>query len=103
MNSLVKNKLPELNELCRKHHVRRLTLFGSAADGGFEAGSSDLDFLVEFELLPPAQHARNFFSLLRDLEELFHRSIDLLEPEPITNPYLLRAIEESKVSLYDAA
>ena len=39
----------ELRELCRRFHVRRLDLFGSAAGDDFDAERSDLDFLVEFE------------------------------------------------------
>jgi predicted nucleotidyltransferase len=37
-----------LTELCQKHHIRRLSLFGSALKG--TAGrDSDVDLLVEFE------------------------------------------------------
>ena len=37
-----------LAELCRKHHIRRLSLFGSVMKG--TAGrDSDVDLLVEFE------------------------------------------------------
>jgi uncharacterized protein len=37
-----------LAELCRKHHIRRLSLFGSVLKG--TAGrDSDVDLLVEFE------------------------------------------------------
>ena len=37
----------ELRELCRRYHVRRLDLFGSAARGDFVPARSDLDFLVD--------------------------------------------------------
>lgn len=37
-----------MTELCQKHHIRRLSLFGSALKG--TAGrDSDVDLLVEFE------------------------------------------------------
>jgi predicted nucleotidyltransferase len=39
----------ELRALCRRFHVRRLDLFGSAARGDFDPERSDVDFLVEFE------------------------------------------------------
>jgi uncharacterized protein len=35
-------------EFCRKHHVRRLALFGSVLGEGF-GPESDVDVLVEFE------------------------------------------------------
>ena len=38
----------ELQELCRRFHVLRLEVFGSATDARRFAGS-DLDFLVEFQ------------------------------------------------------
>jgi hypothetical protein len=38
-----------LQALCRRSHVRRLELFGSAARGDFDAGRSDVDFRVEFD------------------------------------------------------
>ena len=39
---------PLLAELCRKHDVRVLKLFGSAARGE-DTPASDIDLLVEFE------------------------------------------------------
>lgn len=37
-----------LAELCRRHHIRRLALFGSTLSGRAQA-TSDIDLLVEFE------------------------------------------------------
>ena len=39
----------ELRALCRRFHVRRLDLFGSAARGDFDPERSDIDLLVEFD------------------------------------------------------
>src|SRR5690606_31604831 len=38
----------QLAALCRKHHIRKLSLFGSAARNGMNP-ASDVDLLVEFE------------------------------------------------------
>jgi uncharacterized protein len=43
----------ELRALCRRFHVRRLDLFGSAARGDFDPERSHLDFLVEFDRAHP--------------------------------------------------
>lgn len=51
----------ELERLCRQYHGRRLELFGSAAVGLDRPGESDFDFLVEFELVTPGEHANAFF------------------------------------------
>jgi hypothetical protein len=95
--------MADLFQLCRRYRVRRLALFGSAADDRFDPVTSDLDFLVEFEPLSPAEHADCYFGLLAALEDLFSRPVDLLERAPITNPYLLEAIRESEAVLYEAA
>jgi predicted nucleotidyltransferase len=42
-----------LATLCRRFHVRRLDLFGSAAEGSFNPERSDLDFLVTLEAQSP--------------------------------------------------
>jgi predicted nucleotidyltransferase len=72
-----------LGELCRRFHVRRLELFGSAARGVGEP--RDLDFLVEFEPLPPGQRAPAYFGLLRELEALFGRPVDLVMATAVRN------------------
>ena len=54
MTSLFRERMAEIEALCRRFHVRRLEIFGSAASGQDKAGESDMDFLVEFNPLPPA-------------------------------------------------
>ena len=66
--ALVEAKLPALRALCRSFGVRRLDLFGSAATGRFDPARSDLDFLVEFESMPPGGYAHAYFGLLEQLE-----------------------------------
>lgn len=103
MNPMIHDKLEELRDLCLKHRVERLDVFGSAARDDFDPMMSDVDFLVEFEPMSPAEHADSFFGLLEDLERLFRRRVDLLESEPIANPYLWQAIKRSRKILYEAA
>lgn len=103
MDASVLARLDEIQRICRRWRVQRLALFGSAASGGFVPGESDLDFIVEFEPLAPAERADAFFGLEADLQALFGIAIDLLEDEALRNPYLRRSIERSKVNLYEAA
>jgi Nucleotidyltransferase domain len=58
VDALVREKLEQGAELCRRHSVLRLSLFGSAVRQDFDAARSDLDFLVDFEPLSPARDAR---------------------------------------------
>jgi predicted nucleotidyltransferase len=96
----VERNLPALTELCRRFGVRRLDLFGSAATGHFDPARSDLDFLVEFDDMPPSPYAKAFWGLREGLERLFGRQIDLLTEPALVNPYLRRQIESEKRSLF---
>ena len=103
MASIVDEKTREIILLCEKHDVSRFVLFGSAALRQQKIAFNDLDFLVEFRPMSPKRHANSFFGLLEDLEQLFGVSIDLVEREPIRNPYFLESIERNQVVIYEAA
>src|SRR5437879_3562121 len=102
MIELIEQHRPELAELCRRFRVKTLELFGSAADGTWEADRSDLDFLVEFLALERGELAPDYFGLLHSLEDLFHRKIDLVMPRAIRNPYFLRGVSHSRQVIYAA-
>jgi hypothetical protein len=61
-----------------------------------------VDFLVEFKPLEPGRLADAYFGLLAALQELLRRDVDLVTPKAVTNPYFLRAINESRRMLYAA-
>ena len=92
----------ELAELCRRHHVLRLALFGSATRDDFDPQRSDFDFLVDFETLPPGQYADAYFGLLESLERLLGRPVDLVVASAIKNPYFRQSIEQTQALLYAA-
>ncbi|QDU65297.1 nucleotidyltransferase family protein [Engelhardtia mirabilis] len=102
MIDLLSKRLEEVRALCRRHRLRRLDLFGSAATGRFDPASSDLDFIVEFEDEDPVARADAFFGLLADLEDLFERRIDLVVESAVTNPYLRDEIDETRQPLFAA-
>lgn len=102
MNSIVRDKARDVAEICRRRRVLRLAVFGSAASSSFDPASSDLDFIVEFYPLPPAAHADSYFGLQDDLEGLFGRPVDLVEPGPIRNPYFRQAVQRTQVLVYAA-
>jgi predicted nucleotidyltransferase len=92
----------ELRDLCRRFHVRRLEVFGSAAHGDFDPARSDIDFLVEFEPLQPGAYVDAFFDLKEGLEKLFGRPVDLVSAASIRNPYFRQSVERTKALLYAA-
>ena len=51
MNDLLRKRKSEIVGLCGRHHVRRLSVFGSAVGESFDPRRSDVDLLVEFEAM----------------------------------------------------
>jgi len=102
MIELVKQYRQALDTLCRKYHVSRLEVFGSAVAGDFDEQSSDLDFLVEFLSLETGRAADDYFGLLFDLQGLFGRPVDLVMTSAIKNPYFLQSINQNREVLYAA-
>ncbi len=103
MEPIVKTRLAELRKLCRRFHVRRLDLFGSAARGDFDSRRSDVDFVVEFDRgHPDALSLKTYLGLKESLEALFGRPVDLVEPGAMRNPYLKASIESSREPVFEA-
>jgi len=102
MIAAIDEKRNALAELCRRHRVRVLEVFGSAADGTFRPESSDIDFLVEYYPLSPAESYEAYFGLLESLQEMFTRRVDLVDVECLENPYFIRGVNRSRTVVYDA-
>jgi uncharacterized protein len=102
MIELIENRRAALSELCRKFQVKKLEVFGSAADGEFDANRSDLDFLVEFQPVETGRIAPDYFGLLHALEDLFERKVDLVMDRAIRNPYFRRGVDQSRTPIYAA-
>ena len=100
MQPLVASRLTEVGRICRRFHVRRLDLFGSAARDDFDPACSDLDFLVEFKRDAPGKALDVYFGLKEALEQLFGRPVDLVMPGAVENPYLSRSIDDSRELVY---
>ena len=98
----VEEQAKTIEALCQRFHVHRLELFGSAASGGFNPQSSDLDFLVEFQDLRPGAYADAYYGLLEESQRIFRRNVDLVVARSVGNPYLLESIRRSRALLYAA-
>jgi len=100
--TIVRDRIDDIQALCREHNVSRLELFGSALTDRFKVDDSDLDFLVEFVPVSPANRANAYFNMLAGLQDIFHRKIDLVETAAITNPYFKKSVNETRTVLYAA-
>ena len=99
---MIEEKRQELEQVCRRHRVDRIELFGSAAGAAFDPVHSDLHFLVTFQTLGPDQYADTYFGLLEDLQALFQRPADLVVESAIHNPYFRLAVESTRYLIYAA-
>ena len=98
--ALITDRQPQLEALCRRHHVVRLELFGSAATGEWDPDHSDLDFLVK---LDKSASLLDQVKLQDDLQALFGRKIDLVSDIDFKNPYFRRSVENSRTHLWGEA
>ncbi len=98
MNVIDRN-IEIIRDLCSKHKVSRLFVFGSVLTREFKK-SSDIDLLVDFEDVDLYNYADNYFDLKDALENIFKRHVDLLEDKAIKNPYLRQSIDSSKQLIY---
>lgn len=97
----IQENLAVIADICSRHRVARLEVFGSAVGADFDAQSSDLDFLVDFEAdadLGP--WLSTYFDLKRELEELLARSVDLVMPGAMRNPYFIREVNRTRQLIY---
>ncbi|CUA93989.1 nucleotidyltransferase family protein [Thiomonas bhubaneswarensis] len=90
----------EVAQLCRRSGARRLDVFGSAIRDDFDPDRSDLDFLVEFDDVPPAHYAQAYFTLKEGLEKLFGRPVDLVTGSSLANPYFRQRIASESRTVY---
>ncbi len=83
-----------LEQFCRRHHIRKLSIFGSALRDDF-GPDSDLDILVEFE--PDRTPGLAFFEMQDELSQLFGRRVDLNTPTFLSRYFRQDVLENAQV------
>ena len=86
-------------DFCRRHHIRRLALFGSVLRDDFTP-ESDVDVLVEFA----AGSAPGFaiVGMQDELSEILGRRVDLRTPNELSKYFRDEVLAEAE-ELYDQA
>jgi uncharacterized protein len=97
--NIVEQNIDIVRDLCTKHKVSRLFVFGSALKNKLSK-NSDIDLIVNFGDIDVYDYADNYFDLKFSLEKLFQRNVDLLEDKAINNPYLRQSIDSTKQLIY---
>ncbi|MGB7442515.1 MAG: nucleotidyltransferase family protein [Coleofasciculaceae cyanobacterium] len=88
----------EIAQFCQRHHIRKLSLFGSVLRDDFTP-ESDIDFLVEFE----PNHIPGLIRLAGmeiELSEIVGRKADLRSATELS-PYFRQEVLDSAVVQYD--
>jgi uncharacterized protein len=85
----------EISEICRRHRVRELSLFGSAVRGEMRP-ESDIDLLVDF--FPDARPSLfDLIGMMNELTDLLGRKVDLGVKRALKPRYRDRILAEAHV------
>lgn len=71
-------------EIAPKYNLKRVTLFGSRANGNFRE-DSDIDLIVDF---PKGTTLLKHISLKHTLEDIFNLTVDVISRGGLKNSYI---------------
>lgn len=99
--NLIELNLQRIIDLCRKHKVKSLAVFGSILTDRFN-DQSDVDLLVDFEPIDPDKfdYVTNFFDLQDSLEALLKRKVDIVVGKGLRNKYFIANVNRTKQVIY---
>ena len=97
---LIDNYRSQIIELCDKHNVKELYLFGSVLTDRFN-DSSDIDMLIQFNQVELLEYFDNYMDLKEKLEKMFNRQVDLVENQAVKNPIFRKVLDREKRLLYE--
>ena len=90
----------KIAEFCRRHHIRRLALFGSVLRDDFRP-DSDVDVLVEFE--PGHTPGWEFFDMQEEFSRIIGRKVDLNTRGFLSKYFRDRVLTEAEIQYEQAA
>lgn len=91
----------EIDELCRRYGVAKLSIFASIARGDCGADSDD-DLAVVFQEMTVREYYASYFGLLFALEDLTSRKVDLVDVAVQTRSFFLSKMREESRLIYAA-
>jgi len=90
----------QIEEFCVKWEISEMALFGSVLSEKFRP-ESDIDVLVSFK-----DDARwglfDFVEMIDELKAIFGREVDLVEKDPLRNPFRRHAVLGCNEVIYAA-
>jgi predicted nucleotidyltransferase len=89
----------KIAEFCRKHHIHKLSLFGSVLRDDFRP-DSDIDVLVEFE--PGHAPGWEFVAMQEELSEVLGHPVDLNTAGFLSRHFRQKVLDTAQV-VYERA
>lgn len=98
---LIELNLQRIIDLCRRHRVKSLAVFGSILTDRFNE-HSDVDLLVNFDTTDHEKwdYVANYFDLRDSLESIFGRKVDLVVEKGLKNKYFIANLNRTKQMIY---
>ena len=85
----------KIEVFCKKHHIRKLLLFGSVLRDDFRP-DSDVDVLVEFEQGTVAGFLR-LAAMGNELSDILGHAVDLRTPAELSRYFSQEVLEKAEV------
>ena len=85
----------QIKDFCRRHHITKMSVFGSALHGELKPGS-DIDILVEFE----KEHIPGLLDLAgmeMELSEMTGLKVDLRTPAELSRYFRDHVMQKARV------
>ncbi len=95
MSARIQMDSERIADFCRRHQIRRLSLFGSVLRDDFRP-DSDVDFLVEFE----EGHVPGYFGISgmeNELTDMLGREVDLRTPKELSRHFREEVVKGAEV------
>lgn len=99
--NIIQSNIQRIFDLCKKHKVKSLAVFGSILTDKFN-DRSDVDLLVDFDTTDHEKwdYVTNYFNFRDALERLFNRKVDLIEAGGLRNKYFIANVNRTKQIIY---
>jgi predicted nucleotidyltransferase len=86
----------ELEEFCRRNHVRKLAFFGSVLRDDFRPDDSDVDVLVWFDNTQRIGYL-TLVGMEMELSKMLGRKVDLRTPEELNRYFREEVVRDAEV------
>ena len=98
--NLIEKNIDSIKNLCDKHKVKELYIFGSVLTDRFSE-ASDIDILIQFDDIELNDYFDNYMDFKEELESLLKYPVDLVENQAIKNPVFRQIVDRDKKLIYE--